>query len=171
MKLLLASVLLLTAGYAHAASIPVNLEFTHMSVAPAGTKYRMTDHPNSVFVFEVFLNSCPDCNKNAPAVNRLAADYANNPRVQVLDTGLDSNAAFYQAWIKNTKPNHQVINDSGYQVFNLLSTANTIPQVFIVNCKGEMVANHVDVWDANAEKEIRGYINTALQTTCTKFEE
>lgn len=166
MKYFVATAFLCLSGLAHTASIPTNLEFPFKN-GPANAIYKMTDHPNGVFVFEVYQLSCGDCNANAPRVNRLADEYAKNVRVQILDTGFDKLDSTYPIWINRQKPNHPVIKDGDGQIFYRLSTANVVPQVFIVNCKGELVGSHVDQWDATAEKQIRGYIDTALKTTCT----
>lgn len=166
MKLFVASALFAVASLAQAASsIPTNLEFPLVSGA-AGSMYRMVDHPNSVFVFESFGLSCGYCNSNAPAVDRLATDYKANARVQVLDMSLDSNASYHREWIRRHKPNHPVIADTGHKVYNALRTEDAIPQVFVVNCKGEMVGTYLGAWDASAEKKVRAYVEKGLNTTC-----
>lgn len=166
MKLFVASALFAFASLAQAAgTIPNNLEFPLVSGA-AGSMYRMADHPNGVFVFESFGLSCGYCNANAPAVDRLANDYKANARVQVLDMSLDSNSAYHKEWIRRHSPNHGVIADTGHKVYNALRTEDAIPQVFVVNCKGQMVGTYLGAWDGSAEKKVRGYVEKALTTTC-----
>ena len=166
MKLFIASALFAVASLAQAASsIPTNLEFPLVSGA-AGSTYKMADHPNSVFVFESFGLSCGYCNANAPAVDRLATDYKGNARVQVLDMSLDSQASYYQEWIRRHNPNHGVIADTSRKVYNALKSQDAIPQVFVVNCKGQMVGTFLGAWDASAEKQVRGFVDKALTTTC-----
>jgi hypothetical protein len=160
-SLIAASVL--ASSIASASTIPM-YEFPLKNDA-ARSVYRMADHKNGVFVFEAYRLTCGYCNDNAPAVDALATAYAGNPRVQVLDLGLDTNDADYAEWIAAHNPNHPVIQDTGRKVFNALKTQNAVPQVFVVNCKGEMVGNHVGTWDGAVPK-IKGHIETALKTTC-----
>lgn len=165
MKLFIASVMLAASSLAQAASVPTNLEFPIKNGEP-GAVYRMTDHPNAVYVFEVFSLSCSYCNTNAPAVDRLAKDFAGNARVQVLDVGLDTSDNNYREWIRRHAPNHVVVADPARKVYNPLRTAEGIPQAFVVNCKGERVGSQVGSWDAGAERKLRALVNTALETTC-----
>jgi hypothetical protein len=146
------------------ASIPM-LEFPLKNGASRDDVYKMSEHKNGVFVFEAYRLSCGYCNENAPAVDRLATDYASNPRVQVLDLSLDVADADFAEWINLHKPNHPVIQDTGRRVYNALKQSNGVPQVFVVNCKGLLVGGHVGTW-GGAESAIRGLIDRALQTTC-----
>jgi hypothetical protein len=127
--------------------------------------YKMSEHKNAVFVFETYRLSCGYCNENAPAVDRLATEYAANSRVQVLDLGLDTLDSDYAQWISRHRPNHPVVQDTDRRIYNALKTQNGVPQVFVVNCRGEMVGNHVGTW-AGADQYIRGLIEKGLQTTC-----
>lgn len=149
-----------------ASSIPTNLVFPQKNSAEQ-LEYRMGDHPDSVFVFETYFLRCSYCNENAPAVNALATQYADNARVQVLDLGLDTTDADYQTWIKRHKPNHPVVQDTNRRVYNALRTTNGVPQVFVVNCKGEMVGNYVGTWGADGTAKINAAIASALETTCS----
>ena len=162
LKLFVAAAFLASTA-ASAASIPM-YEFP-LKNSDSRDVYKMSEHQNGVFVFEAYRLSCGYCNENAPAVDALATQYASNPRVQVLDLGLDTNDADYAEWIARHEPNHPVVQDTGRRVYNALRTSSGVPQVFVVNCKGEMVGNHVGTWDGAAGK-IRGYVERALQTTC-----
>lgn len=167
MKLLIASALLTVASLAQAAgTIPTNLEFPLVNGAAGVTTYRMADHANGVFVFESYGLSCGYCNQNAPNVDKLASDYKNNERVQVLDLSLDSNAAYQREWVKRHAPNHPVIADTGRKVYSALRSQDAIPQVFVVNCKGEMVGTILGAWDASGQKQVRSFVEKALKTTC-----
>ena len=126
----------------------------------------MSEHKNSVFVFESFADFCGGCHENAPNVDEFATEFATNPRVQVLDLGLDQVDSAYQAWVGRHHPNHPVLQDTARKVFNALRTDNLIPQVFIVNCRGEMVGNHIGEWDEAVKTKLRGDIAAALATTC-----
>ena len=79
---------------------------------------------------------------------------------------LDTNSAYHKEWIKRHNPNHGVIADTGRKVYTALRTQDAIPQVFVVNCKGQMVGTFLGAWDASAEKQVRGYVEKALTTTC-----
>lgn len=164
MRNLMASVLFLASTVVSAASIP-NYEFPLKNGANRDDIYKMSAHPNTVFVFEAWGINCGYCHENASAVDAMAAEFAANPRVQVLDLGLDVDDFAFQEWIARHHPNHPVIQDTGRRVFNALKTSSGIPQVFIVNCKGEMVGNYVGTWGSSAST-IRGYIRTALTTVC-----
>jgi hypothetical protein len=164
MRQFLAIALFLTTTAANAASIPM-YDFPLKNGESRDEIYKMSDHKNSVFVFEAYRLSCGYCNENAPAVDDLAVDYADNARVQVLDLGLDTSDSDFAEWIARHKPNHPVVQDTGRRVFNALKTSSGVPQDFVVNCKGEMVGNHVGTW-AGAEKRIRSLVNQALATTC-----
>ncbi len=163
MRRLLSTVLFLASTAVSAASIP-QLEFP---VKNGGDRavYKMSEHKNAVFVFETYRLSCGYCNDNAATVNALATEFASEPRVQVLDLGQDTADADYAEWIARHNPNHAVIEDTGRKVYNALKTQNGVPQVFIVNCKGELVGNHVGTW-GGAEKSIHDLIAKGLQTTC-----
>jgi hypothetical protein len=127
--------------------------------------YRMSEHKNAVFVFEAYRLSCGYCNENAPLVDKLATEYASNSRVQVLDLGLDTVDADFDQWISLHHPNHPVVQDTNRRIYNALKTENGVPQVFVVNCKGQMVGNHVGTW-GGAESYIRRLVDRALQTSC-----
>jgi thiol-disulfide isomerase/thioredoxin len=154
-------------GHAAAASIPTNLVFP-LKNNPEQKEYRMADHPNSVFVFESYAHWCGACNDNASNVDELATKYADNARVQVLDASLDDTEEAFKDWIDTHKPNHPVIQDVSDRVYKALRTDNYIPQVFVVNCKGERVGSYIGVWDHSVKAKLDGYIATALATTCEK---
>jgi Redoxin len=160
-----AVVVAFSASTVFASSIP-NLDFPVKNGAHRDDVYKMSEHKNSVFVFEAFADFCGGCHENAPNVDEFAIEFAANPRVQVLDLGLDRVDSAYQAWIDRHHPNHLVIQDTDRKVFNALRTDNFIPQVFIVDCHGVMVGNHIGVWDEAVKTKLRGFIATALATTC-----
>jgi hypothetical protein len=164
MRQIFAFLLLLAATTSNAASIPM-YDFPLKNGESRDDVYKMSEHQNAVFVFEAYRLNCGYCNENADAVDDLAAEYSNNARVQVLDLGLDTSESDYAEWIARHRPNHPVVQDTGRRVYNALKTSNGVPQVFVVNCKGEMVGNHVGTW-GGADKKIRSLVNRALGTTC-----
>ena len=141
--------------------------FPWMNAKQAGSTYNMAEHPNAVFVFEAFSINCSWCNKNAPNVDALATKFKDNARVQVIDLGLDSSTSAFTQWIQTHNPNHPVVKDVGRKVFNALQVENGIPQVFIVNCRGEREDVVVGYWEAAEKAQIERAINKALETTCT----
>lgn len=166
MKLFIASALFAVSSLAQAAKvIPANMEFPLKNGA-AGAVYRMTDHPDGVFVFESLGLSCTYCNQNAPNVDALATKYKSNARVQVLDMSLDSNESYHKEWIRRHNPNHPMIADVGHKVYNALKGEDAIPQVFVVNCKGEMVGTYLGAWNSSAIAAVNSYIEKGLKTTC-----
>lgn len=173
MKTLIASILVISSGWAQAASIPTNLEFVVKNGAPGQEVFRMSEYPNDVFVFEAFTVSCGSCGQNTAAVNQLAAEYANNPRVHVLDLGLEANENAYREWIRRFHPNHLVIVDQELRVYDALKTINQTPQVFVVSCTGLMVGNFVGAWrngttGPNGDLVVRELVEKALKTTCVE---
>ncbi len=176
MKWLVFSLLQLNAALAYASSIPTNLEFAVQNSTTPGAMFRMADHPNGVFVFEAFTVACGSCGENTPAVNRLAAEYKNNPRVHVIDLGQESVEAYYREWVRRFKPNHLVVSDVESRVYNALRTINQTPQVFVVSCTGLMMGNFVGTWsssDASGQTGndmVRELVEKALKTTCTDSE-
>jgi thiol-disulfide isomerase/thioredoxin len=164
MRNLLATVLFVATTAANAASIQM-YDFPLKNGQSRDDIYKMSEHKNAVFVFEAFSINCGYCHQNAPVVDQFATEYASNPRVQVLDLGLDRTDSAFAEWISTHSPNHPVIQDTDRRVYNALRTENGIPQVFVVNCRGEMVGNHVGTWDGDVQR-IRDLVTKALETTC-----
>lgn len=166
MRFAFAAVMFVAAGMAQAASIPM-YDLPIKNGEP-GAVYKMSEHPNAVFVFEAYRNFCGACNDNAPAVDALADHYSSNDRVQVLDLSLDTSAQDFASWINRHKPNHPVVQDVGFKIFKALKTANSIPQVFVVNCRGEKVDGAVGTWSSSVAARLRASIDRALDTTCVE---
>lgn len=166
MKVFAAGLWMVFGGSAFASSIPTNLEFALKNGTQGQTQYRMADHRNSVFVFEIFSLSCGSCNDNAAYVDKLATEYKSNPRVQVLDAGIDSAEPLYREWIRLHAPNHPVIADPQQRVYSALRAENRTPQVFVVNCEGQMAGRFVGNWVGQGDKDVREAVEKALKTTC-----
>ncbi len=140
--------------------------FPWMNAKQANTTYNMADHTNAVFVLEAFSLNCSWCNKNAANVDALATKFKDNDRVQVIDLGIDSSDGYFTRWIQTHNPNHPVVKDVGRKVYNALQVENGIPQVFIVNCRGEREGVVVGYWEDAEKEQVESAINKALQTTC-----
>jgi hypothetical protein len=165
-KALTATIVTLAAAQSFAASIPPS-SFP-VKNGDSGQVYNMADHPNTVHVFESYGLNCVYCNQNAPAVDRLADEFKSNPRVRVMDLGVDRNDSDYAEWIRRHHPNHLVAQDVNRKVYNALHTENGIPQAFVVDCKGTMHGNIVGAWDSSAEQRIRQLIASALTVSCAQ---
>lgn len=111
----------------------------------AGGTYKMTDHPEGIFVVEAYFLTCPYCNQNAPKVNALASMFASDPRVQVLDVGVDRDDASYGTWIKKHNPNHPVLKDGNRKLIYQLGTSG-YPSTYVINCKGKIVESTEGAW-------------------------
>lgn len=142
------------------------MSFPWMNGPQSGATWNMADHSNGVFVFEAFSLNCSWCNKNAVNVDAIANKFKDNARVNVIDLGLDSSDSSYTRWIQTHKPNHPVVKDVGRKVYNALQVENGIPQVFIVNCRGELEDVVVGYWESAEKAQVERAINKALQTTC-----
>ena len=118
-----------------------------------GGIYKMTDHPQGIFVVEAYFLGCPYCNENAPNVNALASRFANDSRVQVLDVGIDKDSSSYATWIKKHSPNHPVLKDSSRKLITQLGTSG-YPSTYVVNCKGQLVESTEGLWGTEEEDAI-----------------
>jgi hypothetical protein len=152
---------------AYGASIdPAATAFPWMNGPARDSRYDMAASGNKVHVFEAYSISCAYCNSNAEQVQALATEYGDNARVQFLDLGLDSADRDYTSWINRHQPTYPVVKDVGHAVWNALKQENSIPQTFVVDCRGELVDYTIGEW-GNAEKaQLRQAIATALETTC-----
>lgn len=147
------------------ASTVFPFELRWMNADSADAVYRTSDHADGIFVLEVYFQSCPDCNNNAPNVHALASEYAGHSRVQVLDVSRDTRASDYQSWISRHRPNHPVLNDSSRSVINKLQPPE-YPATYILNCRGEIVYRTSNVWSSLTKQEMRTTINHMLEREC-----
>lgn len=125
------------------------------------TTYDSTTHKNSVFVVEAYFLRCPYCNDNAPAVNDLAADYADEPRVQVLDVGRDTSDADYAEWIRRHSPNHPVLKDTRRTLLTQLGTS-AYPSTYVLDCNLQVVYSTVGAWSQSTARTLRRVIDEQL---------
>ena len=138
-----------------------------MNHATPGTVYNSADHKDGVFVLEAYFLNCPYCNDNAPNVDELASSFANEPRVQVLDVGIDRADSQYKSWIAKHKPNHPVLKDDKRQLVKQLGTSG-YPSTYIVDCKGVVRYKTSGVWNMTKETAMKDKITEILQETCAK---
>lgn len=157
-KLALFSVLL---SWVATAITPFDLQWMNHKVV--GTNYKSSAHPKGVFLIETYFRNCPYCVQNAPNVNDLAGKYANEPRVQVIDLGIDKTDAEYASWIALTKPNHPVLKDAGMKVVRELGTTG-YPSTYVLDSQLKVVYKHSGVWASAARRQIQITIDQLLKS-------
>ncbi len=164
-SLLCTVVLLMAAGIAQAADVS-SFELRWMNHEDRTTMYKSSDHPNGIFVVETYFLGCPYCNDNASAVDALAADYADQERVQVVDVSRDCRDIDYNEWIRRHNPNHPVLNDCSRKLIGALGT-RSYPTTYILDCTGKVVYQSVGAWNSNTKRAIRAKIDQLLQQDCS----
>lgn len=140
-------------------------ELPWVNNAVTDLKYKSDDHPNGIFVVETYFLGCPYCNDNAPNVNELAEKYSHEDRVQVLDVSRDCRPSDYRTWIARHEPNHPVLNDCSKKLIGQLGT-RYYPSVYVIDCHGDVVYDHVGVWSGSVKRNIASTIDGLLQETC-----
>lgn len=144
---------------------PGATEFPWMNGA-RDARYKMKDHAGAVHVLEAYSISCSWCNRNAVQVDELAAKYAGDESVKVLDLGIDSRDSDYARWISAHSPNHPVVKDVNRAVFNALKQDSGIPQTFVLDCHGNLVDYTVGYWGAAEKAQLEQAIERAKQVSC-----
>lgn len=172
MKRLTLCVLLALNLAAHAEEVPVfpwgNLlpfSLPWMNAPKAGTVFESTAHPAGIFVVEAYFNTCPYCNTNAPNVDSLVEKYSNEPRVQVVDVGIDPKESDYSSWISKHKPNHPVLKDNTRKLIGKLGTTG-YPSTYVIDCRGNVVKKTSGEWDSGMRQEIMSAIDSLLKQEC-----
>src|SRR5688500_3480571 len=110
--------------------------------APNGGLYNSSEHPDAVFVIEAYQLRCGPCNTNVPNLHDLAGFYGYEPRVQILDLGIDRSPRDYQQWIAKHEPVYPVLNDARRQVWSQLGGSGT-PTTWVLDCKLNVKWKHV----------------------------
>lgn len=127
--------------------------------------YDSSSHPNGIFVVEAWFNGCPYCHKNAPMVMDLAEKYSDEPRVQVLDVGVDRKDSDYQSWIAQHQPKHPVLKDSKRELIGQLGTTG-YPSTYVIDCRGNVVAKTSGQWNSQKKATIQKAIDNLLKQDC-----
>jgi peroxiredoxin len=127
--------------------------------------YRSADHPKGVFVIESYFNNCGYCHQNAPQVDALAEKFATEPRVQVLDLGIDRKNSDYEVWIEAHHPNHPVLHDGDRLVTSQLGTTG-YPSTYVVDCRGTVALETVGVWSSDVRARIEQTVRSLLAQDC-----
>ncbi len=128
-----------------------------------GTLFNTNDYPDGIFVIHPYFIYCPVNYELEPKVNELASDYASEPRVHVLDIGVDKKDSDYEKWIDRVKPNHPVLRDSERTVVQALGITQ-YPTTIIFDGSGNIhYRSTPGVWSKTEEEKIRGTIDWLLQ--------
>jgi hypothetical protein len=163
-KLLLAAFIGISSTSAFAASTisPFNLPWVNNPARD--TIYKTTDHADGVYVLEFFANFCGACNENAENVDEMAADYADQARVQVLDMSLDTSDREIATWISHHQPNHPVLKGARTAWGQVGS--QYIPTMLVTDCHGVEKFRYTGVWDSATKATIKAKIDALLAETC-----
>lgn len=141
------------------------LPFALPDMNAGGAMYRSEDRKNAVYVLETFFLGCPYCHQNSPNVHELAESYKSEPRVQILDVGIDRQDGQYEAWIRAHKCQHPVLKDANRELVRRLGT-QSYPSTYILNCRGELVYSSTGVWYQDTKRRIKMAVDKALETKC-----
>lgn len=136
-----------------------------MNAETTGTNFSSVDYKDGIFVVEAYFLDCPYCNYNAKNVNEMASKFANEPRVHVLDVGIDRNDSQYATWIQRHKPNHPVLKDASRQLIKQLGTTG-YPSTYVIDCKGNVKYKSAGEWESKEKTEIADAIDELLQDEC-----
>ncbi len=125
--------------------------------------FKSKDHPNAVFVVEAYFLGCHYCNENAQNVNDLASKYANDPRVKVLDVGIDRSDSQYKEWISRHRPNHPVLKDANRKLVGQLGTSG-YPSTYVIDAKGKVLTKTSGSWESSDKVQLQNAIDAALKS-------
>jgi peroxiredoxin len=138
-------------------------ELPWMNSAGGVTVYKSATLIDPIFVVEAYFLGCPYCNQNASNVNDLAEAYKNEPRVQVLDVGVDRQDSQYASWIQKHKPNHPVLKDANKVLIRQLGTTG-YPSTYVIDGRTMTVVYDTDgVWGSDTRDDLRNAIDTLLK--------
>ena len=137
---------------------PFSLEWMNSS---SEKTYRSGDHKNAVFVVEAYFLGCHFCNDNAPQVDKLAKKYQSQPRVQVLDVGIDTSDSEYAEWIHRHHPNHPVLKDASRTLIHQLGTSG-YPSTYVIGTTGNVIEETSGAWSPSKLSRITAAIDKAL---------
>lgn len=127
-----------------------------------GTVFNTEDYPDGIFVIHPYFIHCPVNYQLEPKVNQLAVDYVDEPRVHVIDIGIDRSDLDYKKWIGGVNPNHPVLKDANREVVRSLGVTQ-FPTTIVLDGYGTVQYRSTPgVWSAKEEKEIRATIDWLL---------
>jgi hypothetical protein len=115
-------------------------ELPWMNASQSGTLYKSADHPDGIFVFAIYYLGISQLGEVAAKVNELATRFAGDPRVQVLDVGVDADEAAYEHWISDNHPNHPLLMDADQKVTGQLVGELAFPTFVVTDKNGKTAA-------------------------------
>ncbi len=80
--------------------------------------------------------------------------------------GLDVDPSALERWITQHSPSFPVVQDKGRKVYTALKSASVIPQVFVINCFGELLYSASGVWTPEVRDEIDKAVFIGLMYAC-----
>lgn len=163
-NLALSLVVALTSSLAFATSVS-SFSLPWMNNHGGASTFSSTDYPDGIFVVEAYFLGCPYCNDNAANVDALATEFASDPRVHVLDVGVDRSQSDYDEWISRHNPNHPVLNDGNEQLIGQLGTTG-FPSTYVLDCKGNVVAQTEGEWGDQEKTTIENGVKQLQSQQC-----
>ncbi len=148
------------ASAAHAATKLTPFSLPWKNAPESGAELRSADHPNAVYVFEVFQNSCGGCNDNAPNVDALSASFEGQGDVQVLDVGIGQTDADFAQWIAHHAPNHPVV--AGNRALMRQLGVQSTPSVYVIDCNLNVVYENGGFWSVPFRPQLRQVVADTL---------
>lgn len=142
------------------------LPFSLPDMNAGKTMYKSEDHKNAVFVVETFFLGCPYCHQNAPNVQDVVEYYKTNPRVQVLDVGIDRLDGQYSAWMLAHKPTHPVLKDAARELIGKLGT-RSYPSTYVIDCNGSLLETSSGLWNERTKLKLKAAIEKGLESNCS----
>lgn len=164
-KLLLGFFIALTSSLAWGTTVtPFSLPW--MNNHSGVDTFKSSDYPGAIFVVEAYFLGCPYCNDNAANVDALATEFAGDPRVHVLDVGVDTDKSDYDEWISRHNPNHPVLDDGSEQLIGQLGTQG-FPSTYVIDCKGNVTAQTSGEWGDSEKSTIEDGVKALQAQQCT----
>jgi len=140
--------------------------FALQDMNAGGAMYTSAEHVNSVFVLEIYQYNCSYCHENVVNIDNIAATFSGNPRVQVLDIGIDRSASYYTQWINRHHPQHPVLNDGQRSLTNQFNIEGT-PTTIILDCNMQEVKRISGEMSTSERENLKQIINQELMRVCS----
>jgi peroxiredoxin len=116
------------------------------------------DHDDAAFVIEFYFNGCKYCNDNAPNVKRLHAEFANNPKVKVIEITSDCQSWQHQQWLEKHSPDGPVLNGCNHEIFRKLGVTR-FPTTMVFSPSKREAMRGTGVWSRQNYDRIKNYLN------------
>ena len=134
--------------------------------APLGkTHFKSNETKNATLIVVPFYDRCASCNANAREINELANRYANEPKIQFIEVGLDQEPDSDRGWVTRHNPNHPVLQDEKGILIGQLG-ASTLPEAFVLDCRGKIVFRVWGEWRSSEKLAIMNAIDAVSKVNC-----